>query len=109
MDPAHEVKRLVVVDEAGRAVRLAHDRPHARPLRGGYGGFLDDLFVHPAMRGKRIADALIEAIAAIGRAKAWGRIRWVTADDNDRSREVYARLATRSTRITYKKMLELMG
>jgi GNAT superfamily N-acetyltransferase len=70
MDPPHEMKGLVVVDEASRAVGLAHDGPDARSLRGGYRGFLDDLFVDPSMRGKRIADALIKAIAAIGRAKA---------------------------------------
>jgi GNAT superfamily N-acetyltransferase len=93
------------VDETGRAVGLAHYRPYARPLRGGYGGFLDDLFVDPAMRGKRIADALIEAVAAIGREKGWGLIRWITADDNYRGRGVYDRLATRTMWITYDKAL----
>lgn len=105
MDPAHEVKGLVAVDETGRAVGLAHYRPYARPLRGGYGGFLDDLFVDPEMRGRRIADALIEAVAAIGREKGWGVIRWITADDNYRGRGVYDRLATRTMWITYDKAL----
>ena len=105
MDPAHEVKGLVALDEAGRAVGLAHYRPYARPLRGGYGGFLDDLFVDPAMRGQRIADALIEAVAAIGRERGWGLIRWITADDNYRGRGVYDRLATRTMWITYDKAL----
>jgi GNAT superfamily N-acetyltransferase len=105
MDPAHEVKGLVAVDETGRAVGLAHYRPYARPLRGGYGGFLDDLFVDPAMRGRRIADALIEAVATIGRERGWGLIRWITADDNYRGRAVYDRLATRTMWITYDKAL----
>jgi GNAT superfamily N-acetyltransferase len=105
MDTAHEVKGLVALDGAGVPVGLAHFRPYARPLRGGYGGFLDDLFVDPAMRGRRIADALIEALAAIGRQKGWGVIRWITADDNYRGRGVYDRLATRTMWVTYDKVL----
>ncbi len=105
MDPAHEVKGLVALDEAGTPVGLAHYRPYARPLRGGYGGFIDDIFVDPACRGQRIADALIEAVAGIGRAKGWGVVRWITADDNYRGRAVYDRLATRTMWITYDKAL----
>jgi GNAT superfamily N-acetyltransferase len=105
MDPAHEVKGVIALDEAGAPVGLTHYRPYARPLRGGYGGFIDDIFVDPACRGQRIADALIEAVAAIGRAKGWGVIRWITADDNYRGRGVYDRLATRTMWITYDKML----
>jgi GNAT superfamily N-acetyltransferase len=105
MDPAHEVNGLVALDASGEPVGLAHYRPYARPLRGGYGGFLDDLFVDPAQRGQRIADALIEAVAAVGREKGWGVIRWITADDNYRGRGVYDRLATRTMWITYDKVL----
>ena len=67
--------------------------------------YLEDLFVDPAMRGRRIADVLIEALAAIGREKGWGVIRWITADDNYRGRGVYDRLATRTMWITYDKTL----
>ncbi|WP_291297530.1 GNAT family N-acetyltransferase [Elioraea sp.] len=105
MDPAHEVNGLVALGASGEPVGLAHYRPYARPLRGGYGGFLDDLFVDPAQRGQRIADTLIEAVAALGREKGWGVIRWITADDNYRGRGVYDRLATRTMWITYDKML----
>jgi ribosomal protein S18 acetylase RimI-like enzyme len=105
MDPAHEVKGLVALDAAGTPVGLAHYRAYARPLRGGHGGFIDDIFVDPACRGQRIADALIEAVAEIGRAKGWGVLRWITADDNYRGRGVYDRLATRTMWITYDKPL----
>jgi ribosomal protein S18 acetylase RimI-like enzyme len=104
MDPGHEVKGLVALDAAGTPVGLAHYRPFARPLRAAHGGFLDDLFVDPACRGQRIADALIEALAAIGREKGWTLIRWITADDNYRGRGVYDRLATRTMWITYDKV-----
>ncbi|WP_439596916.1 GNAT family N-acetyltransferase [Falsiroseomonas sp.] len=105
MDPAHEVKALVAEDADGTALGLAHYRPFARPLAAGTGGFLDDLFVDPAQRGRRIADALIEAVAEIGRQRGWGVIRWITADDNYRGRGVYDRLATRTMWITYDKKL----
>ena len=100
-DPAHEVEGLVAETADGRAVGLAHFRPFARPLSATTGGFLDDLFVDPAMRGRRVADALIEAVAAQGRARGWSVIRWITADDNYRGRGVYDRLAKRTTWITY--------
>lgn len=105
MDPAHDVKALVAEDDAGRAIGLAHYRPFARPLRAATGGFLDDLFVDPNHRGGRVADALIEAVAEIGRAKGWTLIRWITADDNYRGRGVYDRVAARTTWITYDKAL----
>ncbi len=103
MDPAHETKALVAEDDAGRAIGLAHYRPFARPLSASTGGFLDDLFVDPALRGQRVADALIEALTQIGRERGWSVIRWITADDNYRGRGVYDRLAKRTTWITYDK------
>ncbi len=105
MDPAHEVKGLVALGEAGEPAGLAHYRPFARPLRASTGVFLDDLFVDPTMRGQRLADALIEAVAAIGRQRGWTLLRWITADDNYRGRGVYDRLAARTTWITYDKVL----
>lgn len=105
MDPAHDVKALVAEDPAGRAIGLAHFRPFARPLAAATGGFLDDLFVAPAHRGARIADALIEAVAEEGRLRGWTVIRWITADDNYRGRGVYDRLATRTLWVTYDRKL----
>ena len=101
-DPAHEVEALVAeATDDGRAVGLAHFRPIARPLSASNGGFLDDLFVDPAFRGGRAADALIGRLAEIGRERGWSVIRWITADDNYRARGVYDRLAQRTMWITY--------
>jgi GNAT superfamily N-acetyltransferase len=100
-DPAHEVKALVAEDATGRAIGLAHYRPYARPLSATTGGFLDDLFVDPAVRGQGVADALIQAVGAIAREKGWSVVRWITADNNYRGRGVYDRLATRTMWITY--------
>lgn len=100
-DPAHEVNAVVAEDEAGRAVGLAHYRAFARPLSASTGCFLDDLFVDPSQRGKRVADALLEHLRALAREKGWSTVRWITADDNYRGRGVYDRLAKRTWWITY--------
>jgi GNAT superfamily N-acetyltransferase len=104
-DPAQEVDAFLALDAAGAPVGLAHFRPFARPLRAALGLYLDDLFVDPAARGQRIADALIEAVAEEGRRRGATLLRWITADDNYRGRSVYDRLATRTPWITYDKAL----
>lgn len=100
-DPAHELGGLAAEDDGGRAVGLAHFRAFARPSTATVGGFLDDLFVDPAHRGARVADALIGRLAEIGRERGWSVVRWITADDNYRARGVYDRLAQRTMWITY--------
>ncbi|UFN51271.1 GNAT family N-acetyltransferase [Roseomonas sp. OT10] len=93
LDPAHETEALIAEDAAGRAVGLAHFRAFARPLSATTGGFLDDLFVDPQMRGKGVADALLAALAAEARTRGWSVVRWITAEDNSRARAVYDRTA----------------
>ena len=99
-DPAHEVRGFVAEDQ-GHLVGLAHFRPFARPLSASTGGFLDDLFVNPDLRGKGIARALIAAIAEEGRAQGWSSIRWLTAPDNTTARALYDQLATATPWVTY--------
>lgn len=100
-DPAHETNGLVAEDAEGRAVGLAHYRAFARPLSATTGGYLDDLFVDPQMRGRRVADALIEALAEEGRRRGWSVIRWITAENNSRARAVYDRVAKLTPWRTY--------
>ena len=100
-DPAHETEALVAEDAGGRLLGLAHFRAFARPLSASTGGFLDDLFVTPEARGKAVADALIAALAAEGRARGWTVIRWITAEDNYRARAVYDRVGERTRWVTY--------
>ncbi len=100
MDPTHEVKGFVA-ELDGQPVGITHYRPYARPLFAATGGFLDDLFVDPAVRGSGAAQALIAAVAEVGRAKGWGLIRWITNDTNYRGRAVYDRVATLTPWRTY--------
>ena len=100
LDPQHILEALLARD-GRQVVGLAHFRAMPRPLTGTMAGFLDDLFVDPRWRGKRVADRLLTAIAAHGRAQGWTLIRWLTGDDNSRGRGVYDRLARRTMWITY--------
>lgn len=100
-DPAHEVDCLIVTDTDGTPVGLAHYRPFARPLAGGVGGFLDDLFVDPAARGGGAVDALLARLRAIAVERGWNTVRWITADDNHRARSKYDQVATRTMFVTY--------
>ncbi len=99
-DAAHQTEGLVAVLD-GKPVGIAHFRAFARPLSASTGGFLDDLFVAEAARGTGAADALINAIADIGRSRGWTVIRWITAEDNARARKVYDRLAVKTPWVTY--------
>ncbi len=99
-DPAHEVQGFIALLD-GQAVGITHYRPFARPLSATTGGFLDDLYVDPSARGQRVADALIGAVAEVGRQKGWSLIRWITADNNYRGRAVYDRVAALTPWRTY--------
>jgi ribosomal protein S18 acetylase RimI-like enzyme len=104
-DGSNALEALVAVDDSGRAVGLAHFRAMVRPLRAVVGGFLDDLFVDPELRGGGAADALMSAMAEVGRSRGWGTIRWITAEDNYRARSLYDRMSTRTVFLTYEMKL----
>lgn len=100
-DSAHMSEGLIAESMRGRAVGLAHFRAFARPLSATTGGYLDDLFVDPEMRGQRIADMLLDELRQIGRQRGWSVIRWITAEDNARARAVYDRVAKLTLWRTY--------
>lgn len=101
MDAGHEVKGFLALDDQGQPIGLTHFRPYARPLMAATGGFLDDLFVDPAARGSGAARALIDAVAAHGRANGWSLLRWITAENNYRARAVYDQVAEKTRWVTY--------
>lgn len=100
IDPAHGTEGLVA-EVGGVVVGIAHYRSFARPLSASVGGFLDDLFVGPAARGTGAAEALVQGVADVGRARGWSLIRWITAEDNYRARGLYDRVAEKAKWVTY--------
>jgi GNAT superfamily N-acetyltransferase len=87
--------------EGGDPVGLAHVRPVPSPLRGGFSGYLDDLFVAPAARGTGAFEALMAAVRDLAAAEGWPNVRWITAVDNARAQSAYDRLSTRTDWVTY--------
>lgn len=103
MDPSHPTQCLLARDAAGAIVGLAHYRELPRPLSGTNAGFLDDLFVVPDARGRGTTEALIDAVAAEGKARGWSWLRWFTAEDNYRARGFYDRIAALTAWKTYQR------
>ena len=100
MDAGHGTEGLVA-EVDGVVVGLAHYRAFARPLSASVGGFLDDLFVGPEARGSGAAEALVQGVEEVGRARGWTLIRWITAEDNYRARGLYDRVAEKAKWVTY--------
>ena len=95
-DKNHELNGIVYeIDE--NIVALAHYRRMPRPLKGKDVGFLDDLFVEPIHRGKKIGEKLLNELKNISKSKEWGLIRWLTRDDNLRAKALYDRVAKKTS------------
>ncbi|MCA3357576.1 MAG: GNAT family N-acetyltransferase [Roseomonas sp.] len=59
-------------------------------------GALDDLFVAPTGRRQGVAKALIEALAALGTARAWSHLRWIVPETDQAAIALYERIAARA-------------
>ena len=95
-DSKHELNGLVFeVDK--NIVAIAHYRQMPSPLRGKNIGFLDDLYVHPDYRGRKIGEDIINKLNEISKERGWGLIRWITRNDNHSAKSLYDRIAKKST------------
>ena len=95
-DTNHDLNALVYeIDNS--IVALAHYRRMPSPLRGKYIGFLDDLYVEPKFRGKKIGEKIIKKLNEISKERNWGLIRWITRNDNHNAKSLYDKVAKKST------------
>ena len=99
-DKNHDVCGLVY-EQDNKIIGLAHYRKMPSPLRGKYIGFLDDLFVDPEHRGKKIGEKIISELKSISEKNKWGLIRWITRNDNERAKSLYDRVSEKTTWDTY--------
>ena len=95
-DKSHDVKGIVYEHE-NKIVGFAHYRRMPRPLRGKYIGFLDDIYVEPKQRGKKIGEKFIYALNKISKKNNWDLIRWITQDNNRRAKSLYDRVAKKTS------------
>ena len=96
LDPKHELCGLVY-EFNNKIVAFAHYRRMPSPLRGKDIGFLDDLYVDPNFRGRKIGEKLINKLNYISKEKGWGLIRWITRNDNYNAKSLYNKVAKKST------------
>ena len=82
---------VFIARDDGRAVGFATVDWKWSSLKAARVGYLEDLFVDPAARGRGIADALIEACAGRCRERGLPAMQWQTAPDNHRAQKVYDR------------------
>ncbi len=64
-------------------------------------GQLEDLFVVQDARGRKIGQALVEALAAEGTKRGWQRIRWMVPEKPATARRFAERLAESGGWLTY--------
>lgn len=100
MDPDHP-SRALVAEQDDRLVGIAHFRSFPRPIDGGAGLYLDDLFTDPASRGGGVGTTLLHRLSETARAEGASLVRWITAADNAAARRVYDREARRTDWVTY--------
>lgn len=111
-----EYERLssaVVATEDALREALFGERPYAEVLLARYAGepagfalffhnfstflakpgiYLEDLFVHPHLRGKGIGKALLKKLASIAVERGCGRLQWSVLDWNAPAIDFYKRL-----------------
>jgi GNAT superfamily N-acetyltransferase len=63
--------------------------------------YLQDLFTDPALRGRGVARALIEAVAQAARERGAARLYWLTQDHNTTARALYDKVAAYKGFIRY--------
>jgi ribosomal protein S18 acetylase RimI-like enzyme len=102
MDAEAEVCAVVAV-AAGAVVGFAHYRRQPDTFTAAAGWYLDDLYVDEEHRGSGAATALIDAVAERAASDGGGTLRWITAADNVTAQNLYDKLATRTTWVTYEK------
>ena len=63
--------------------------------------YLEDLFIAPECRNTGTGRRLIEAVAQKAKKMSWGRLYWMTQEDNDTARSLYDKVGKFSGFIRY--------
>jgi GNAT superfamily N-acetyltransferase len=104
MDPASPLTaRLACHDGVPQGFAIHQHHPSTWVL--GDDGYLEDLFVAPEARGQGLGRALIEDLVAIGRAKGWRRLYWLTEITNSTARHLYDQFCDNDGHIRYRMTL----
>jgi GNAT superfamily N-acetyltransferase len=95
----------LVAEDQGEVVGLAHALFHRSMTKIEPVCYLSDLFTAPALRGKGIGRALIEAVSARAKAAGAPRLYWLTHETNAAGRLLYDKVARHQGFIVYSRDL----
>ncbi|PYC47841.1 GNAT family N-acetyltransferase [Litorivita pollutaquae] len=103
LSPEHpnQNARLAALD--GTPVGLVHYVFHVHNWRIEDVCYLGDLYADPAVRGKGIGRALIEAVYAEADANGTPSVYWMTQEFNANARKLYDRIATLTPFVKYQR------
>lgn len=104
LDPASRLGLRLAV-RGGRLLGFAAHHWHLTTWALGPDGYLEDLYVAPEARGQGVGRALIEDLIALGRARGWARLYWLTDQTNAQARALYNRIAADDGHIRYRMKL----
>ncbi|WP_135448737.1 MULTISPECIES: GNAT family N-acetyltransferase [Tabrizicola] len=104
MDPDSPLKaRLACLDGIPQGFAIHQHHPSTWVM--GDDGYLEDLYVAPEARGRGLGRALIEDLIAIGRARGWRRLYWLTEIGNTTARRLYDQFCENDGHIRYRMTL----
>ena len=63
--------------------------------------YLEDLFVTPSARSRRLGRAMIDWLLNAMRAEGWSRVYWVTREGNERARALYDKYVAADDYVRY--------
>jgi GNAT superfamily N-acetyltransferase len=96
------ISGLLAMDIDGKAIGFAHFIFHPTTWSASDTCYLEDLFVVPAARGKRVGRQLIAAVADAARVNGATSLYWQTEEFNGTARRLYERVAKRTPFIRYR-------
>ena len=94
----------LVVEAAGKPAGLVHYLFHRHCWRIEKVCYLQDLYVDPQFRGKRLGRALIEAVYAKADEAGAPAVYWMTQEFNHTARQLYDRVAKLTPFIKYSRL-----
>ena len=89
LDPASAISALLATDINGIPLGFANYILHPYTWSDKPACLLEDLFVRPEARGQGAGRALIEHLISLARTSGWGRLYWMTREDNATARRLY--------------------
>ncbi len=98
-----EAMHALVAEQDGGLTGMVHYLYHRSTSSLAAVCYLQDLYALPAIRGKGVGRALIEAVYDRAHAAGSPRVYWMTQEGNAVARQLYDRVAERSGFIQYRR------